>query len=478
MAKKENNPEVFIKNKKVLLMGLGILGGGVATSRWLVKHGAKLTITDLKKRKDLQSSLLKLKPYLSKIKLVLGRHREKDFKENDIIIANPGVIVHKNHFLKIAKKEKKPIENDLSLFFKFANSPIIAVTGTRGKTTVASWLSQLLSQKYQAFLGGNTPENPVLSFLDSLKPENPVVLELSSLQLELLNNAKPKIAIITNLYIDHLNRYGTMEKYAQIKSNIFKNQDASDYLVLNYQNQWTKFFLSLKPKGKIYFVSSTALPLTKNGVYLKDNKVYLQENKKQVFLFPLGNFPEKWGRHNVENLMFVVLAAKIFGLSLQEIRKVFNLLTPVKFRQEVVAETKNLTIINDSAATSPEATIAALERFKNKNLYLISGGTDKKLSFNGLAKAIKKNISNGHLILLDGSATKKLIKELKKEKYLQEYFLYDSLGECFNQVLFLAKEKQSKSIVLFSPASASFEKFKNEFDRGEKFNQLVKQSVK
>ena len=120
-------PEDFIKNKKVLLMGLGVLGGGVTTSQWLIKHQAKLTITD-------------------QIKLVLGEHREKDFKTNDIIVVNPSVIIKNNHFLAIAKKKTTIITSDLGLFLKFSLSPIIAITGTRGKTTTATWLTQLLNQ--------------------------------------------------------------------------------------------------------------------------------------------------------------------------------------------------------------------------------------------------------------------------------------------------------------------------------------------
>ena len=134
------------------------------------------------------------------------------------------MIIKNNHFLAIAKKKTTIITSDLGLFLKFSLSPIIAITGTRGKTTTATWLTQLLNQKYPAFLAGNIPQNPALSLLDKIKPESPVVLEIYSFQLELLNRIKPKIAIITNLFTDHLNRYGTMKQYAKTKARIFKNQ--------------------------------------------------------------------------------------------------------------------------------------------------------------------------------------------------------------------------------------------------------------
>ena len=465
-------PEDFIKNKKVLLMGLGVLGGGVATSQWLIKHQAKLTITDLKTKEELKDSLSKLKPFLHRIKLVLGEHREKDFQTNDIIVVNPSVIIKNNHFLAIAKKKTTIITSDLGLFLKFSLSPIIAITGTRGKTTTATWLTQLLNQKYPAFLAGNIPQNPALSLLDKIKPESPVVLEISSFQLELLNRIKPKIAIITNLFTDHLNRYGAMKQYAKTKARIFKNQDKNDYLILNYDNQWTKYFLSLKPKSKIYFISHQPLPLNKNGIFFKNNKLYFQENKKIIGDFSIKDFFEKQGRHNLENFMFAALAGNIFGLSLKQIEKGSEMLPQIKFRQEVVYRNKNLMIINDSAATSPEATQAALERFKKENLYLITGGTDKNLDFNNLAKKINQCLPTKHLILLEGSATEKLIKELKKENYSKKYFLLNSLEECLKQTFSLIS-RHKKTVILFSPASASFEKFQNEFDRGEKFNQLI-----
>ena len=217
----------FIKNRKVLVVGLGILGGGVSTCLWLLKHKAKLTITDLKSKKDLEKSLKKLKKYSSKIKLTLGKHNENDFKNNDIVVINQGVPIRNNQYLKIASQTNKLIENETSLFFRFNKNPVIAVTGSWGKTTTTNWIGHLLHGKYNDVVaGGNTPDNPVLSFLDKLKIDNPIVLELPSCSLELarLKHKAPKIAIITNLHRNHLNRHGTIKNYALAKSHIFQNQ--------------------------------------------------------------------------------------------------------------------------------------------------------------------------------------------------------------------------------------------------------------
>jgi UDP-N-acetylmuramoylalanine--D-glutamate ligase len=267
----------FIKGKKVLVVGLGILGGGVSTCLWLLKHKAKLTITDLKEKKDLEKSLKKLRRYSTKIKLVLSKHNKNDFNSNDIIVINQAVPVKNNPYLKISSQANKLIENEMSLFFRFNKNPVIAVTGSWGKTTTTNWIGHLLREKYNDVVaGGNTPDNPVLSFLDKLKIDNPIVLELPSYSLELvkLKYKAPKIAIITNLYRDHLNRHGTIKNYARVKAHIFQNQKDTDYLILNYDNKWTKFFLSLKPQSQVYFISHNPLPKGKNGIFNKKDKIY------------------------------------------------------------------------------------------------------------------------------------------------------------------------------------------------------------
>jgi len=480
----------FIKDKKVLVVGLGILGGGVSACLWLLKHKAKLTITDLKQKKDLEKSLKRLKKYSSKIKLVLGKHNKNDFKNNDIIVVNQGVPVKNNPYLKIANKANKLIENEMSLFFRFNKNPVIGITGSWGKTTTTNWIGRLLRGKYDDVIaGGNTPDNPVLSFLDKLKPNIPVVLEIPSCELELLeaNYKAPKIAIITNLYRNHLNRHGNMKNYACAKANIFQNQKHTDYLILNYDNKWTKFFLSLKPQSQVYFVSHYPLPKSKNGIFNKKGKIYFQENKNKELVFDANKFIKQWGEHNLDNLMTAILAAKLFGLTLAQIKKQISSLPQVKFRQEIIFQNKKLIIVNDSSATSPDSTIAALKRFtllntrsanstgftrqKNTNLILITGGTDKNLKYNELAKTIKKDILPKNLVILNGSASKKLVKELNRIKYSNKYFVFESLEECFCYSLYQRKQKK-RNIILFSPAATSFEKFKNEFDRAEQFNKL------
>lgn len=449
-----------LKGKKVLQMGLGILGGGVATARFLIAEGALVTITDLKSAEYLESSLKKLEDLKDKITFVLGEHREQDFLENEIIVINPDVPAD-NKFVNLARENGKQIENELTLFYKFSKSKnIIAVTGTRGKTTTTNWTYHLLKSFNQdTLLVGNDPEKPFLGEISKVNEETWVVMEVPSYQLEIVDgeNFKPHIAVITNLYRDHINRHKTIEEYAGTKANIFCGQTEDDFLILNKENEWTDFFVGLSPEAKILLFS-------------EDMKVDFLN--KEAFI-------KEWGEHNLLNLLSAILVAQNMGVVNESIKSAIPTLPQIKFRQEKVFESGDLEIYNDTAATSPEATIAALERFaQNPNLILIAGGTDRELEFKSWAEAIKKNLKPGNLVLLGGSATEKMKKELACQndsvgRAWESFNEFKTLEDCFDFAIQQYKKTEGKTTILFSPGCKSFEKFKNEFDRGEQFNELV-----
>ncbi|HEY4524110.1 MAG TPA: UDP-N-acetylmuramoyl-L-alanine--D-glutamate ligase [Candidatus Paceibacterota bacterium] len=466
------------KNKKVLVMGLGTLGGGVATTRWFVKHGAMVTVTDLRDAAALKSAVKALGKISKKVKFVLGRHDERDFKENDVVSVNPAV-PRESKFLDIAKKAGKTLTNDAQIFFNEVKNPVIAITGTRGKTTTANWTAHFLGSG--GMMGGNTPEAPLLYLLDKAKNKKTVVVELSSWQLELLPGARraPDVALITNLYPDHLNRYKSIRDYALAKSNIFASQNANQALILNADSQWTGFFLGQKPKSRIYFFSLKPLPKNQNGIFIRSGRIYFGENKKYEVVLLADKLRDfyKRGEHSVQNLLSAMLVAHLAGLSWTKIRPKISSLPDVSFREEIVTNRKNLLVVNDSAATSPDATIAAVKRFGTPHTFLISGGTDKKLEFKEFATAIKKYIKPANLFLLNGSATQKLVQSLKKIHYAGEFKIYEDLEGILKDIK-TAVAAYRKAVVLFSPGAASFEKFKNEFDRGMRFNLLVSKILK
>jgi UDP-N-acetylmuramoylalanine--D-glutamate ligase len=250
-----------------------------------------------------------------------------------------------------------------------------------------------------------------------------------------------------------------MEEYAGVKANIFAGQDKSDFLILNKSNSWTNFFLDQRPKSQILFVSlETVL----------DKNIFTRER--------IESFKKEWGEHNLENLITASLGAYAMDQSIENINKAIDSLPKVKFRQEKVFDNENFEIYNDTTATSPEATIVAIERFstRKEKLVLISGGTDRELEYKDLAINIKKHIHPRDLVLLSGSATEKLKQELSYDKYNE----YDTLEMCVKRAIERGGEENEKIVILFSPGAKSFEKFENEFDRGKKFNLIIERLKK
>jgi len=404
-------------------MGLGLHGGGVGVAKFFYSQGAKLLITDLKSEKQLKESLDKLKNL--KIKFVLGKHREEDFENADLIIKNPDIPTS-SPYLEIARKNNIPIKNDIELFFDLCPVEIIGVTGTKGKSTTAVLIYELLKEKYDTVLAGNIGISP-LEFLVDIKKETKVVLELSSFALENLKKS-PHVAVITNLFPDHLNRYKDFHEYIEAKKSIYKYQSKSDILILNEEDPNTKK-LSSEAKGKVYFFEGY-------------------------------------------NTAAAVKVAELLNISKDDIHKVVSNFKGVPSRQEFVAEIKGVKYFNDTTATNPRAVKFAIETFRGKypdsRIILIAGGEDKRLSYRALAEDVQDNID--FLVLLPGTASDLIERDLKKFKV----YKVKSMKEAVKRASVLAKKGD---IVLLSPGAASFNLFKNEFDRGYEFKKSIRKEL-
>jgi UDP-N-acetylmuramoylalanine--D-glutamate ligase len=468
MEKKDDARD--FKNKKVLVFGLGLLGGGVATTNWLLKHGAKVTVTDLKTKEQLAPSLEKIK---GKVALRLGGHAERDIRANDVIVFNPDISV-KNPYVALARKLKKRVENEATIFYELCDKPIVGITGTRGKTTTATWTQHLLGNI--AVLAGNRYDHALLDVLGNLKKYRVVVNEIPSYHLEFFPFTKlvPHIAAITNLSRDHMNRHGgSIEEYAATKGNIFRNQSPADHLILNRDDVWTKFFLKQKPKARQWFFSTTPFSKRDHGVFVRGGEMYFRDGEAAEKIADVRKFAHDRGSHNLANFLAAALAAHLAGAPWKEITARMKTLPLVPFRQEIIFKSPKLTIVNDTTATSAEGGIAAVERFASLSTVLIAGGTDRGLEYDSWANAVRKKITAKNLILLSGSATVKMLAALGN--FAQGVAVCGTLAECFATALARA-DAYPDAIVLFSPAAKSFEKFKNEYDRGEQFNRLVKKS--
>lgn len=451
---------------KVTVMGLGLHGGGLAVAKFLAKRGAVVTVTDLKNAKQLEKSLAQLKGY--KIKYVLGKHELADFIKADMVIKNPGV--HgKNKFLEAAQKHKVKIETDLSLFFQLCPSAkTIGITGTKGKSTTTSLVYQII-KAYQkdAILGGNIRISP-LDYLKKVKSETPVVLELSSWQLEGLKdiNVSPHYALVTNVLRDHLNTYSGMNAYAAAKALIFKSQEPADFAVLNKDNEYTQA-MAKNIKAQLFWYSLKKLHARENGAYLDKDWFIFKKGNKTEKIINLKDVQLK-GTHNYANILAAITLSKIFGVPTRVIKKTIADFKGIEGRMQLIREYQKIKYYNDTTATTPDAVMAALNSF-DKKVVLLAGGTDKKLEFKELAEVIKNKVRA--LILFEGTATDKLVKELHKINFNENMVFVDSMKEAFNQAKYIL---QPDDIFILSPGAASFGLFINEFDRGDQFNEAVK----
>jgi len=428
------------RGKNVLVFGLGILGGGVATTNWLLDRGARVTVTDLKSHEQLDAAIKEIR---GDVVFRLGGHSRGDIDANDVVVINPDVPL-KNEFIQYALALGKRVENEATIFFEQFPGKLIAITGTRGKTTTALWTNHFLATTFRSSTAGNSTSNPYLSVLSNAGELDVVVAEVPSYHLELFPCGRsPDIALITNISPDHLNRYESLDDYASTKANIFRGQRNSDHLVLNADDGYTDFFRAKKPAAVIsYFSGDSRRP---------DNVALAGFNR---------------GEHNVMNLLAAARAASLAGCPWEAINAAIPTLPQPAMRQEVVLRNDRLTVINDTTATSPEGARAAFKRFGGPHTVFIVGGTDRQLEFGSWAQDAAR-LGPDAFVFLAGSATQKMLTSLGWTKQP-----FDTLGECVQAALDRARLLPNATIV-FSPGAKSFEKFKNEYDRGEQFVRAV-----
>lgn len=427
-------------------MGLGLLGGGVGVVKFLAKEGAKITVTDLRSKNSLKSSLQELAE-LKNIRYVLGQHYARDLRRTDLIVKNPGVKPN-SPFLLLARKKDIPIVSDIGIFFRRCPARIIGVTGTRGKSTAAYLIWKFLKTKFRrVHLAGNIQKS-VLEILPRIKKDDLVILELSSFQLHDLISEKvsPSIAVITNIFKDHLNWHKDFRDYIGAKSQIFGSQKPTDFLFLDRAEKTVRKFYK-KARSKV-----TLSTLSRDWTQIVDRNV---------------------GQHYRGAAGLAVAVAKHFGVRNLQIKKILKNFKGLPGRQEEIAKINGIYFINDTTSTMPEATVAALDRFFlkafHRKIVLIAGGADKNLDFKNLAKVIKKK--TGGLILLPGTATEKLKKGLVYQNFGNKIRKANSM---IGAVKFAYGLAQKGDWIILSPGAASFGLFLNEFDRGRKFIEAVK----
>jgi UDP-N-acetylmuramoylalanine--D-glutamate ligase len=440
----------YFRNKKITVMGLGLLGRGVGDIRFFAEERADIIVTDLKTKEELASSVEALRGF-DNITFVLGEHRIEDFQNRDLILKAAGVPLD-DPFIAEAKKNRIPVEMSGSLFASLTRAMIIGVTGTRGKSTVTHLLYEILKNtretKRNVYLGGNIKGVSTLQYLREAEPGDIAVLELDSWQLQGFGDREmsPHVAIFTTFLPDHLNYYhGDLNAYLDDKSNIFKFQKPDDILV----------------------VGSQAAPIVKERYGSSIQSMIIEVGGDQL--------PRDWhvqipGLHNRYNAAIAMRAAELLGVGLKTIRDSIEHFRGVPGRLEFIRDLGGVKIYNDTTATTPDATLAALRAFgTGRNTVLILGGADKNLDMGHLFLNMPNYVKA--VVTLPGSGTDSVSHELKKlEKENVAVKHAKTLEGAVKDALALCRKGDN---LVLSPGFASFGQFKNEFDRGDQFSAII-----
>lgn len=450
-----------LAGSRVTLMGLGTRGGGVGVARWLAEQGAIVTVTDAKPEETLTSSLSLLSDL--PIRFVLGGHEEADFTKTDFVVRNPGV-PRRAKMLRLARDSGVPIEMEMTLFLRNCPAPVIGITGTKGKTTTATLCAGMLrGWDSSTVLAGNMGVS-ALGQLADIGPDTPVVLELSSWQVEGLieHRLSPHIAVITNIAEDHLDHYDGFDDYAATKRGLVQFQDATDVAVLNAADPDVWRAADETRAQTVPFGKETGSP---RGAWLEDhNLVWRNGGDTTVFTRPAGlNLA---GDHGGLNALAAMSAALVRGATPEAVQQGLAGFTGVRDRMEQVGEIDGVLYINDTAATAPAATQAALTSLAGRRVHLILGGSDKKLDLQPLTDAATQAVS---LHLLGGTATPRL-QELLAHSDRNGLTVYD---EMMSAVAAATDRADRGDVVLLSPGCASFGLFQDEFERGQRFREAV-----
>ncbi|MGB4571776.1 MAG: UDP-N-acetylmuramoyl-L-alanine--D-glutamate ligase [Rectinemataceae bacterium] len=456
---------------KVTVMGLGLHGGGLASAKFLADAGADVTVTDLRDEKTLAPSIAAMEG--RKVRYVLGMHEMSDFSGADMVIKNPAVKAD-SPYLGVSKC----VETDISIFLRFSRSPLVAVTGSKGKSSTASAIHHgFIASGVHALLGGNITVSP-LGFLDETAADRPVVLELSSWQLADMRGKgilKPRIAILTAIMPDHMNYYGSMETYVADKRLIYADQDANDFTLCNLDQDWGRSFAA-ETRGTVagycdadhgsagaWFNPDDPPGLARGYCRLPGAEAWSPGEE----IVPAELAVQ--GPHMRRNLLAASLALRLMGVDASAVRAAAASFPGVEHRLEFFAESDGIRWYNDSAATIPQATAAALESFTTP-VVLVTGGTDKNIDFSPVREAYRKA---RRLILLSGSGTDKLMMLLRENGIAFEG-PYGDLDTAVDRAAAAAEKGDS---VVLSPGCASFGMFLHEFDRGLRWKEAVRRKL-
>lgn len=452
--------EEFVRFRKVAIIGLGV--SNLPLLDYFYEKKSYVTVFDNKDIEQIPKEILdKITNY--GFNFSLGANSLSKLKGFDLVLRSPSCLPTKPEL--VAEAERGAIvTSEIELLMKMAPCKIIGVTGSDGKTTTTSMIYEILKHAgYNTYLGGNIGM-PLFTKLSQMKPEDMLVLELSSFQLMGMQ-VSPQIAVITNITPNHLNIHKDLEEYIEAKKNIFRYQDENGILVLNYDNEITRN-CEKEANGKVIFFSGKQK--LDNG-FIVDEKIVKQcEDKIRRHVLDTKDIILR-GEHNYENIA-TALAATNSLVDIDTAVEAIKKFKPVEHRLEFVREINGSKWYNDSASSSPTRTLSGLNAYEEE-IVLIAGGYDKNLDYTPVAKPIVEKVKT---LILIGQTSGKIFDAVKEELEKQNKAINIYMCKSLEEAVELAKE-QSKpgQVVLFSPASASFDMFKDFADRGRKFKEAV-----
>jgi len=462
------DPEVTadeFRGRRVTIIGLGKGRTTAGLARFLVGKGANVTIADPKPREELVDGIARLGDIAEKVKLILGPSTDETaLAEPDFVFVIPGIRPRSPTILR-ALNRGVPVLTEMALFFRLCRAPIVGITGTKGKTTTTTIVERVLSRGSRRVVVGGNIGTAVIQEVENIRPEDIVVLELSSFQLETLGHS-PHVAVVTNVLEDHIDHHGTRDAYIAAKKNIVAWQGPRDIAVLNLDDPAT-VALHTGAASEVRGFSLSLLP--KRGAQLDQNgDLVLIAGERRTVLCKATDLRVP-GRHNISNALAAAIVGDVFDIPAEEIGRVLREFEGVPRRLETVAEKDGVLWVNDSAATTPAATMSALAAYDRPAIAIL-GGVSKGADFGELARVL---VGRAHGAVLIGRAADEIAAaiatadrngavEVRRARTLE-----DAVAEAREMA-------RPGDVVLLSPANASFDMFSSADERGEKFASIVR----
>jgi len=452
-----------LKDKRVLVVGLG--KSGVASALFLKAHGARVTVSDTKSGDELRNEIPSLLDH--GITVETGGHGERTFRGQDLIVVSPGVPVDAPLLVQ-ARAMGEAVIGEIELAAQFLPGPIVAITGSNGKTTTTTLAGEILAAGGLPTLVGGNIGIPAISLAERAKRETVIVLEVSSFQLETIQTFRPKVAVVLNVTPDHLDRHRTFEAYVDAKARIFENQRGDDFAVLN-EDDPTCVSMATRTRARVFWFSRQKE--VKQGAWVREGNILFRDgtgsqrsSQREIML--VSEIPLK-GAHNLENVLAAVCAGALMGCAPEKIRQAVRDFKAVEHRLEFVATIRGVDYYNDSKATNVDATIKALESFP-ANIHLILGGKDKGSDYSVLNELLRQRVKRVYTI---GAAAGKIESQIVSPKSGNVEVVHaETLENALRKANAVA---EPGDVVLLAPACASFDQFKNYEQRGQVFKEIV-----